>query len=131
MEGQRRDPRLPIRGPAQVRFRSWSLYSYLYTLDISRGGMMLEMEEAPEIGSRLTVQLRPPNGPTVELEAVVRHAGPVTRPHLASSPDARPRFQVGVQFENLDNDRRAAIERTLAAHGAPAGTARSRTRAAR
>jgi c-di-GMP-binding flagellar brake protein YcgR len=95
-----------MRVEAEVKFTSWAVYSLIYTINISKGGMNLEMADEPKQGSKLTIKLRPPEGAVIDIEAVVRHA-----------TKAGARWSVGVQFDTLDGAKRDAIEKAIRAHG--------------
>lgn len=97
-----------MRIEAEVRFTSWTVYALLYTINISKGGMNLELPEEPPEGSKLHIKLTQPDGTPLLLDAVVRHASKSKRG-----------WSVGVQFESLDDATRAAIERKIRAHGVP------------
>ncbi len=103
---RRKDPRIPMRLEAEVRFTSWHVYSLIYTINISKGGMNLDLPEEPQKGSTLTIKLTPPDGSPVWVEATVRHASKVGK-----------KWSVGVEFQNLDAARRQVIEKTIRAHG--------------
>jgi hypothetical protein len=126
---RRASPRVAHRVEAQVKFTSWSMFSFIYTINISRGGMSIELEEEAPVGTQLAVLIQPPKGDLIELAAVVRHCGPMPTRAAPTPPKAgqvpprapRPRYQVGVEFSNLDQARRAAIEQLLTQHGAPPG----------
>lgn len=103
---RRKDPRIPMRIEAEVKFTSWHVFSLIYTINISKGGMNVELDEEPKAGAAMVIRLALPDSPPFELEAVVKHA----QPHGA-------RWSVGVQFQNLDEPRRQAIEKAIRAHG--------------
>src|SRR5262249_29780006 len=87
----------------------------IWTVNISQGGMQLDLHgDEPKPGSPLTVKLTPPAGLPIELEAQVRHVTEVSKP---GAPEKR--WQVGVQFVNLDEARNHGIELLLKAHGGP------------
>lgn len=104
---RRKDPRLPVRLEAEVRFTSWLVYSLLYAVNISKGGMNLEMTDEPQLGDVLEIKLTQPDGTALRFNAVVKHVTP-----------NGGHFSVGVQFDSLDADTREGIERKLRAHGA-------------
>lgn len=106
IDERRAHPRIPMRVQTEVRFTSWAVFSLIYTINISKGGMNLELPESPKIGDLLEVMLAPPDGPPVALQAVVRHTAPAKRG-----------FSVGVEFQNLDDARRGVIERAIKLHG--------------
>jgi hypothetical protein len=104
---RRRDPRLPLHFEAEVRFASWEVMRLLYTVNISRGGMNVELPRRPTPGATLNVKLHPPSGPIIELEAVVRHISPV------ENDPTQMRCYVGVEFRDLDDVKRSSIEMLL------------------
>lgn len=103
---RRKHPRVPMRVEAEVRFASWHIFSLIYTINISRGGMNVELPEEPKLNTALVVKLAPPDSPPFELDAVVKHVQKTGRG-----------FSVGVEFQNLDDARRQAIEKSIRAHG--------------
>lgn len=105
---RRRDPRVPMRVLAEVRFTSWNVYALIYTVNISKGGMSLEMAEEPKVGAPLTIRLTEPDGALLTLEATVRHASP-----------SKKGWSVGVQFAALDEQKRTAIEKKIRSKGVP------------
>jgi c-di-GMP-binding flagellar brake protein YcgR len=104
---RRQHPRIPMRVQTEVRFTSWAVYSLIYTINISKGGMNLELTEEPKADAKLTVRLRQPDGSAVDLEAVVRH----------TQQTKSGRWSVGVQFTSLGAVEKQAIERAITAHG--------------
>lgn len=104
---RRKDPRIPMRFEAEVKFTSWLVYSLLYAVNISKGGMNLEMTHEPQLGDVLEIKLTQPDGTALRFNGVVKHV----------TPDGA-HFSVGVQFEGLDAETREGIERKLRAHGA-------------
>jgi hypothetical protein len=103
---RRKEPRVPLRIEAEVKFSSWQVYSLIYTINISKGGMNVELADEPAKGSKLTVKLTPPEGAPVMLEATVRH-----------STQNGKRWSTGVEFQNLDGEKRQAIEKAIRGHG--------------
>lgn len=77
----------------------------LWMSDISRGGMFVRTEYAPPMRARVQVTLRTPEG-TLTLEAEVVHVLP---PSEARAYGRDP--GVGLQFVNLSDEKREAIER--------------------
>ena len=91
-----------------MSFASWSVFQLLYTVNLSRGGMTLALPAAPAVGSTLAVRVQLPDAGEIELDAVVRHASRL--------PGAADDYQVGVEFTDLDDRKRAEIEAMLKAH---------------
>ena len=106
---RRKHPRFAMRAEAEVAFKSWDTFRLIYTVNISRGGMALELSREPKQGETITVRLRVPTGAPISLDAVVRHA---TR--MKTKAGEPSRFHAGVEFTNLDAAQRAAIEKTIA-----------------
>jgi hypothetical protein len=111
MDERRQHPRIPLRAEAEVRFASWEVFRLIYTVNISQGGMQVDMPKEPPAGSELVVKLSLPSGPPLELKATVRH---VTA--------SKGRYLVGVQFASLDDQQKDLIERTIRAHAGGGGT---------
>ena len=103
---RRKEPRVAARIEAEVKFTSWHVYSLIYTINISKGGMNLELAEEPQPGATLTIKITPPKGNDLLLEARVKHTTKVGKT-----------WSTGVQLLNLDDAKRQEIERTIRAHG--------------
>jgi hypothetical protein len=99
--------RIPLRQATEVRFTSWQMYSLIYSINISQGGMSLELPAAQKPGDRLHVRITPPKGTPVEVEAEVRHCTAHGK-----------QFTVGVQFLDLDDAKKQGIEQSIRAAGA-------------
>ena len=99
-----------MRIEAEVKFTSWHVYSLIYTINISKGGMNLELADEPQQGALLSVKLTPPEGAPVMLEATVRHTTKVDNS-----------WSTGVQFQNIDGEKRQAIEKAIRTHGGMLG----------
>lgn len=110
---RRQHPRFPVRGQAEVRFTNWTVFKLLYTVNISKGGMNIELADRPEVGDHVSVRLVLPDAWSIEIEATVRH---VTTLAAVSGQRFQARYQVGVQFDNLDAERKAMIEETIRKH---------------
>lgn len=110
---RRQHPRHELAGQAEVRFTNWTVFKLLYTVNISKGGMNIELAESPAVGARLKVRLILPDGWPFEIDAAVRH---VTLLEASAGLRFKSRFQIGVEFENLDAEHKAAIEETIRKH---------------
>jgi hypothetical protein len=115
---RRQDERVPIRTQAEVRFPSWEMFERVWTTNISRGGMALALQKPPDPGAPLSVKLVLPDGSNIELEGVVKYARPLTTmaPHGEGGGST---FRIGVEFVNLDADRREKLEALLKGHLKP------------
>jgi hypothetical protein len=107
---RRKDPRVTARMEAEVKFTSWHVYSLIYTINISKGGMNIELVDEPQPGTIVSIKLTPPEGAPVMLEATVKHSSKVGKS-----------WSTGVQFQNLDDSKRQAIEKAIRAHGGMLG----------
>jgi c-di-GMP-binding flagellar brake protein YcgR len=105
MSERRKFPRLALRVQAEVSFPSWSTLKFFYSMNISKGGMMLELRDQVPIGASLGLTLRVLNEEPIRIEAVVRHVSPIGE-----------RFRVGVHFTTLDEAARKSIEDLIDAH---------------
>ena len=108
---RRKDPRVPARMEAEVKFTSWHVFSLIYTINISKGGMNLELAEEPQPGATLTVKLTLPEGAPVFIDATVKHSTKVGKT-----------WSTGVQFQALDDAKRQTIEKAIRAHGGMLGS---------
>jgi uncharacterized protein (TIGR02266 family) len=100
----RKDPRVPLAGGAEVKFSSWAAFYEVYSANISRGGMMLQMSKTPDVGDKIQVKLQLPMGDAIVLDAVVKFVRPNPPPEHA---------WVGVQFTDLDEESLAKIEQLI------------------
>jgi len=116
MDERRKDPRFPMRAEAEVCFTSWAVFQLIWTVNISHGGMQIDLtgSQEPKTGAPILIKLRPPKGPVIELEAEVRHATQV-----GHGDATLRRWQVGVKFVNLDAGRKLSIEELIRNHGGP------------
>ena len=99
-----------MRLEAEVKFTSWHVYSLIYTINISKGGMNLELADEPTAGATLTVKLTPPEGAPVFIDATVKHTTKIGRS-----------WSTGIQFTGLDEAKRQAIEKAIRTHGGMLG----------
>jgi hypothetical protein len=82
-DDRRKDPRVPVRLEAEVKFTSWLVYSVLYAVNISNGGLNLEMRNEPQLGDALEIKLTQPDGTILRLNAVVKHLNRCARHNAA------------------------------------------------
>jgi c-di-GMP-binding flagellar brake protein YcgR len=110
MINQRQFARINLRLQAQISFSSWSNFKTFYTLNISKGGMLLEFQTPLEFGATINLKLAVPGREPIDIEAEVRHCGAT----------ADGGYLVGVQFTKMDDFARMALE-TLIDENLPAG----------
>ena len=120
-DDRRQHTRFPIRLQTEIQFTNWEVFRLIYSINISQGGMNLELPQDCKIGERIRVLLRLPGTPNpVELEATVRHSQSMFRPQTGTpdpdKPAPPPRFAVGIQFDTLDGPKKQAIEKLIESH---------------
>jgi hypothetical protein len=106
----------------EIRFSSWHVFRFAYALNISKGGLLFQSAGKPEVGQILQIGLKLPNGTSIQLEAEVRHVAQTQAkddrsPLEVEREPAKKKaatFQVGVEFRNLDGERRCALDQALA-----------------
>jgi uncharacterized protein (TIGR02266 family) len=69
----RRDKRYPSKHALLVRCESWAEFAQMYAADVSQGGMFIVTDETFEILSEVDVDIRLPEGHSVQLRATVVH----------------------------------------------------------
>jgi hypothetical protein len=85
---------------------------WTYTANLSRGGLLLELPDAPPNGAKLELRLQLSEGQPLVLRATVRHATAVSQ----QGPKGADAYHlVGVQFEPLGEEARRIIDDTLEA----------------
>jgi len=92
---RRKHPRVTVL-PASLRVTRAQPYLVIAIVDLSIGGMKLELEgPAPRFGELLDISMAGPGGDDVRLNAMVRHVAP-----KPSDGPAAPRHFVGVEFDD-------------------------------
>ena len=95
---KREHTRVPVRMPANVCFSSWQVFRLMYTMNISRGGLLFQMDKEPPKDLAIDLTLDLPNGSKVLLPARVRHA-----------TQSGAKFQVGVEFVAADDEQQRVL----------------------
>lgn len=120
-QDRRTAPRVGVELTIQVCLPSWETFQQLYTMNISKGGMLFSTTPPPTIGQVIQVLLQLPNGRALRLISEVRY---LIEPRSKENPHAD--WQVGVMFRRVSDDDQLALDDALAellAHGtAAAGT---------
>ena len=107
MTSERRGaPRFPFDAQARVRLRRGDSFVLVVPLDISERGVGVSLPERPKLGIVMTVSILAPSGSEVEIEAVVRHV---------EEAEGDGRFRLGLEFRNLDAERKALIDAAILA----------------
>jgi uncharacterized protein (TIGR02266 family) len=89
--GHRHYERVP--GRFQVEFRSTSSLLVAYSVNLSRGGVFLQCDELPPVGTPLALDIALPNKQVVAMTGIVTW-------HRASADQSGPRG-IGVRFETM------------------------------
>lgn len=92
--------RVPTRSLVEVRLPTWEVLRYVYTTNLSTGGMRLSLGARPPVGMPIDVILTLPNGHRLHLPGKVANLS-------ADAGDA------GVKFEELPSATRQEIERYI------------------
>lgn len=133
---QRRAPRYPARVAVTLRFPSTGIYDLGFeiavagqqpvsghdidsceSLNLSRGGVMLELPYQLPIGQALSVALQLPSGRDLPLQAEVRHVEEVEATGAWAGLEASPhrRYRTGLAFLEVGPAEAALLESL--AHG--------------
>ncbi len=97
----RRFPRFEARDRVVVDIADKNELSEMYTNNISMGGLYIETQDPPPVGTRLTVQLSTPDG-ALDLTGEVVHA--------ASDPMGDMPPGIGFQFDKLSVAQKTALD---------------------
>lgn len=91
-----------------VHCDSWCEFAQLYATDVSQGGMFIATDEAPEILTDVSIELKLPEGHDIALKASVVH---VLDPEQAARENRSA--GIGVQFIDLDPLRKRQIQQLV------------------
>ena len=105
--GERVYDRVPIC--MRVQFRNASSFLVAYTVNLSRGGVFLETEEAFTVGSQIALQLEVPQAGPVLLN------GHVT--WRREQPDVDGPIGIGIEFDHMIEALGALIDQLVAQFG--------------
>src|ERR1700712_5523355 len=78
--------------------------------DVSRGGIRVYTDDAPELGTRLEIELFLPEGESLTLDVRVAW--------IRELVDQDTRYEAGLEFLAMDEARVIALERCIAPHKA-------------
>ena len=96
----RRHPRFITRQKVELTVEGRNALRPVWMRDISKGGLFIETTEPPALRTPVSVTIQTPDG-QLELRAEVVHV---------RQPEDTHRSGVGIQFVDLDADKRSAIE---------------------
>lgn len=102
MRDNREHTRVPLT--VEMRFRTASSFLVAYSLNLSRGGVLLETEDFLPIGTRLTLRFCIDRGETFEVEGTVTW----TRARSATEEPG-----MGVEFKGIDETLGNEIDRLV------------------
>ena len=97
---RRDDPRVPAHLEIELPL-DWEQLKYVYTSNISKGGLMFAIESPVRLPAAIELTLTLPDDQRIGLQAEVRHVGRI---------EGTTEFEVGVQFKELDPTTRATLE---------------------
>jgi len=106
--GTRAYERLPLNQRAKVLLADRQALFDLYLKDISRGGLFIETEQVFVLRSRIEITLEVEKGGALTLEGEVVHVVSKEQAAAWGCPAG-----IGVQFSNLDDDKRDRLESYL------------------
>lgn len=90
---------MPLRKRVRVKLDCWSEFSGLTTDNVSEGGVFVEMEEAAEVGQRVSIEVSDAQGKAMVLPGEVAH--------VARDDGTRG---IGVRFLALSDAEREIVE---------------------
>ncbi len=91
-----------MRLEIDVPLATWEQARRVYTTNISKGGLLFELEGPTTMPAEIALSLTLPDGKQVNINAEVHH--------VARTADGK-RFDVGVQFTQLDGKDRPPVQR--------------------
>jgi uncharacterized protein (TIGR02266 family) len=106
--GTREHERLPVNQRVKVQLADRQALFDLYLKDISRGGLFVETEQPFALRSRIEITLEVEKGGALLIEGEVVHVVTGEQAAAWGCPAG-----VGVQFSNLDEDKRDRLESFL------------------
>jgi uncharacterized protein (TIGR02266 family) len=122
---QRRHPRVDVELQVKLRFADVNRFRIFRTVNLSEGGVFVVTENAKPAGTRAQVVLYPPG---IELGLPI-HGTVVRSVTLEEAERTGARPGIGIRFEELDDDARAALTRLFdvvaAEAAAPPGSRRA------
>jgi uncharacterized protein (TIGR02266 family) len=101
---QRRHPRFEARERVRLELDGRASFEELWTRDISRGGMFVQTDEPPPLGTQVNVQVETPDGEVGLMGEVVHVLDHLTARQFGQRPG------IGLQFAPVDDEKRRAIE---------------------
>ena len=104
MRNRRAFARIPTRTKIQIRFARWGLVHFAWSVNISKGGMLVVGEREIPVGSKIDLALQLPNDRTIELASKVVRVESMGEKH----------YQVAVEFLDADGDDKVKLDEALA-----------------
>ena len=101
---RRTQERVPVKLQIEVPLANLEQARSVYTTNISKGGLLFTLASPASIPAAVDLTLTLPDGRKVTLQSEVRHV---------ARRDGSTEFDVGVQFQELDNETRRAFEQAL------------------
>jgi hypothetical protein len=101
---RRRETRVEARLEVEVPLANWDQFRRVYTMNLSKGGLLFSLAAPAAIPAALALVVTLPDGKRVTFQSEVRHVA-----RREGSVD----YEVGVQFQ-LDADGRGVLDQALA-----------------
>lgn len=101
---RRTQERVPVKLQIEVPLANLEQARSVYTTNISKGGLLFTLASPASIPAAVDLTLTLPDGRKVTLQSEVRHV---------ARRDGSTEFDVGVQFQELDDETRRAFEQAL------------------
>ena len=117
----RKQARISAKLEVEVRFDSWQVYKLMYSRNISKGGVMLQLPHEAPIGGSIELKVHMPDGEVLSLPSVVRHChrdaaetlGSEQAMRAGEAAPAAQEYQVGVKFAAMDAASKKRLFRNL------------------
>jgi hypothetical protein len=104
-DDRRGTPRHAAHLEIEVPLATWEQVRRVYTTNISQGGLLFSLTSPTTIPAQIALTLTLPDGSKVTLTSEVRHV---------DRREGTAEFDVGVQFQAIDEETRRTFEQALA-----------------
>jgi len=101
---RRTQERVPVKLQIEVPLANLEQARSVYTTNISKGGLLFTLASPASMPAAVDLTMTLPDGRKVTLQSEVRHV---------ARRDGSTEFDVGVQFQELDDETRRAFEQAL------------------
>lgn len=101
---RRTQERVPVKLQIEVPLANLEQARSVYTTNISKGGLLFTLASPASMPAAVDLTMTLPDGRKVTLQSEVRHV---------ARRDGSTEYDVGVQFQELDDETRRAFEQAL------------------